>query len=107
MDRVTGPWRTVLHQPKNIFPDREIRANNKKIHVQSISPGKRVRDQIAKDMLSDKIIVDIWSEIASCIASKYEEYSINLLRAICQLWVTSIHLQRDATYYERTLISGY
>ena len=50
--------------------------------------GTDLRERIVAQVLKSDPILALWEEIAQSIPPKYELYSLELLQAITELWVT-------------------
>lgn len=56
--------------------------------AQVLTPGTNIRQLIMEDVLKSGPLLSRWEAIAHTIPDKYEPYSIELLQAITDLWVT-------------------
>ena len=50
--------------------------------------GRNLRDVVCLEVLCSQPILSCWENIANCIAAKYSAYSLELLGAITNLWIT-------------------
>jgi hypothetical protein len=55
--------------------------------IQSYQPNTNLREGILKEALGSPTLLSYWETIAHCIPSKYEKYSIELLKVIIELWI--------------------
>lgn len=56
--------------------------------IQSYLPNTDLREVIIKEALGSSSLLPYWETIAHYIPSRYEKYSIELLKAIIELWIT-------------------
>ena len=57
-------------------------------NVMAFTPGTDLRKAIMEEVVQSDAILHDWEAIAYSIPSSYEPYSIELLRAIADLWIT-------------------
>ncbi len=48
------------------------------LHVQLLTPGKKLQAAIEQDVLSDTSVLQTWEDIACSIPARYEAYSLEL-----------------------------
>lgn len=58
------------------------------LNTQVFNPGINIRKLIMEDVIKSDQILSQWEAIAHSIATEYEAYSIELLQAITDLWIT-------------------
>ena len=57
-------------------------------NIQTYQPNTDLRERILKEALDSPSVLSYWETIADNIPPRYENYSIELLRAIIVLWIT-------------------
>ena len=58
-------------------------------NTQLSAPGTcNIRQLILKDVIESTLVLSYWEEIAHRIPSNYEPYSLELLQAVVDLWIT-------------------
>ena len=57
-------------------------------NTQVFTPGINIRKLIMDDVFQSESILSHWETIAHIIPSKYEPYSVELLKVIVNLWIT-------------------
>ena len=70
------------------------------------APGFNIRQLILKDVIQSTTVLSYWEEIAHRIPSKYEPYSLELLQAIVDLWIT-IHVYSFADNWTMQFVGKY
>ena len=58
------------------------------LNVESFTPGTDARSHILEEVEQSEDILFYWENIASSIPAKCEPYSLELLKAITELWIT-------------------
>jgi len=56
------------------------------LNMQTLKPNKNVHSAITEEVLNDPSILEKWEAIALAIPVTYEMYSLELLRAVIELW---------------------
>lgn len=56
--------------------------------IQSYLPDTDLRELILKEALDSQSVLSYWETIADIIPARYEEYSVELLRVVIELWIT-------------------
>ena len=57
-------------------------------NIQISTPWTNVRRLIVDEVIKSETILSCWEAIAHSIPTKYEQYSIELLQVITNLWIT-------------------
>ena len=58
------------------------------LNVRRIKPSENLHSAIVEEVLDDPSILEMWEANATVIPVKYETYSIELLKAVVELWAT-------------------
>ena len=58
------------------------------LNVQTIKQSENIHSAIVDEVLNDPRILEMWDTNATIIPAKYEAYSLELLKAIVELWAT-------------------
>ena len=58
------------------------------LNVQTIKQSENLHSAIVDEVLNDPRILEMWDTNATIIPAKYEAYSLELLKAIVELWAT-------------------
>ena len=58
------------------------------LDVRKLVPSEDVHSRICKQVLSDHEILEMWERVAIGVPQKYEKHSIELLKAVIELWAT-------------------
>lgn len=77
------------------------------LDVHKLKPSENIHSRIVEEVLDDQEILEMWDKVAAGIPPKHENYSIELLTAVVELWATircfsfaagcNILLQKNAT----------
>ena len=68
--------------------DMLLRSHFNVANIQTYIPGTDLRRLVMDEIMSSENIVTKWEEVASGIPPRYEKYSVELLRIVCDLWIT-------------------
>lgn len=60
----------------------------KHLSTTSIQPNEDHQHAIIEDVLKDTSLLDTWDQLSHKIPSRYESYSLELLKEIVKLWTT-------------------
>jgi len=58
------------------------------LNLQTLKHTENVHSAITEEVLNDPGILEKWEAIALAIPATYETYSLELLRAVIELWAT-------------------
>ena len=58
------------------------------LNVQTIRQSENLHSAIVDEVLKDPRILEMWDANAMLIPAKYETYSLELLKAVVELWAT-------------------
>ena len=53
-----------------------------------IVPSEDIHSNMVDKILADQEILEMWKKVASGVLPKYEKASIELLKAVVELWAT-------------------
>ena len=58
------------------------------LDMRMIVPSEDIHSKVVDKILADQEILEMWEKVASGVPPKYEEASIELLKAVVELWAT-------------------
>ena len=58
------------------------------LNVQKLKPSENLHSAIVEEVFNDPCTLEMWKAIATGIPVKYETYSLELLKAVVELWAT-------------------
>ena len=58
------------------------------LNVRRIKPSVNLHSAVVEEVLDDPCVLEMWEANATVIPAKYETYSLELLKAVVELWAT-------------------